>query len=108
MAGYDDDKIRERAYSIWESEGRQDGRHDEHWQRAEAELNGDASEISQSIPDRDTINREPAASEDGLENDDEPPARSGQRAATEAPVEASGNSNPTHHDGHLPSDPLTK
>ena len=30
--------IRERAYQIWLEEGRVDGRHEEHWQRAEREL----------------------------------------------------------------------
>lgn len=28
-------RIRERAYHIWLDEGRPDGRHDEHWRRAE-------------------------------------------------------------------------
>lgn len=27
---------RERAYKIWEDEGRPDGAHEEHWKRAEA------------------------------------------------------------------------
>jgi len=29
------DKRRERAYRIWEEEGRPEGRHLDHWQRAE-------------------------------------------------------------------------
>jgi hypothetical protein len=32
--------IRERAYAIWEEEGRPDARHLDHWLRAEAEING--------------------------------------------------------------------
>ncbi len=31
-------KVEERAHGIWESEGRPDGKHDEHWKRAEQEL----------------------------------------------------------------------
>ncbi len=31
-------KIRRRAYEIWEAEGRPEGREDEHWARAAAEL----------------------------------------------------------------------
>jgi len=31
--------IRERAYAIWEEEGRPGGRHLDHWLRAEAEIN---------------------------------------------------------------------
>ena len=30
-------KRRERAYKIWEDEGRPDGEHDDHWRRAEAQ-----------------------------------------------------------------------
>jgi hypothetical protein len=36
-----DQRVRERAYGIWESQGRPDGRHDEHWQEAERELAGE-------------------------------------------------------------------
>ena len=32
------DQIAERAFQIWESEGQPNGRDQEHWQRAEAEL----------------------------------------------------------------------
>ncbi|MCR0983285.1 DUF2934 domain-containing protein [Roseomonas populi] len=32
------DLIRERAHAIWEQEGRPEGRHAEHWQRAEQEF----------------------------------------------------------------------
>ena len=30
--------IRKRAHEIWDREGRPEGRHDEHWRKAEAEL----------------------------------------------------------------------
>src|ERR1044072_7968732 len=33
-------RIGERAFQIWLDEGRPDGRHHEHWSRAEAELGG--------------------------------------------------------------------
>jgi hypothetical protein len=36
--------ISERAYFIWESEGRPDGAHDEHWLRAEREHDRAAAE----------------------------------------------------------------
>lgn len=32
--------IKRRAYAIWESEGRPEGRHDDHWRRASAEMHG--------------------------------------------------------------------
>jgi len=31
--------IRKRAFAIWEEEGRPEGRHLDHWLRAEAEMN---------------------------------------------------------------------
>lgn len=33
-----EDDVRNRAYNLWEQEGRPEGRHDEHWQQAEREL----------------------------------------------------------------------
>jgi hypothetical protein len=36
--GPDHDEIRRRAYELYEEEGRQEGRHEEYWHRAEAEL----------------------------------------------------------------------
>ena len=35
-------RIRERAYQIWEREGRPDGKHLEHWRRAEQEVKSQA------------------------------------------------------------------
>jgi hypothetical protein len=32
--------VAERAYSLWEEEGRPHGRHETHWERAEQELSG--------------------------------------------------------------------
>jgi hypothetical protein len=34
----DHEKIQERAYEIWDREGRQHGRADEHWSQAEREI----------------------------------------------------------------------
>jgi hypothetical protein len=38
MGGERDDKISKRAYEIWESEGRQPGRDQDHWFRAQSEI----------------------------------------------------------------------
>jgi hypothetical protein len=38
MMNDDDERIRDRAYAIWEREGRPHGRHESHWHRALAEL----------------------------------------------------------------------
>lgn len=36
MDEYDTEWIARRAYTLWEEEGRPDGRHDQHWQQAVA------------------------------------------------------------------------
>jgi hypothetical protein len=38
-------RIREHAYSIWERQGRPDGKHDEHWAEAEHEISHSGDEI---------------------------------------------------------------
>ncbi|UFN47299.1 DUF2934 domain-containing protein [Roseomonas sp. OT10] len=38
----DQDRIRERAYAIWEREGRPHGRDADHWDRARQEIEGGA------------------------------------------------------------------
>ncbi|MBP1804634.1 DUF2934 domain-containing protein [Rubellimicrobium aerolatum] len=38
-----DDRVRERAHAIWESEGRPEGRHEEHWRRAVEEIDRDSA-----------------------------------------------------------------
>jgi len=40
-----DARIRERAYEIWVSEGRPEGRHSEHWEQAHRELSGDETRV---------------------------------------------------------------
>ncbi len=42
MQGEREQAIRERAYSRWEEEGRPDGKHLEHWLRAEMEIDEEA------------------------------------------------------------------
>lgn len=39
MTGYwHENRVRERAYEIWERNGRPDGKAEEHWRQAEAEI----------------------------------------------------------------------
>jgi hypothetical protein len=35
-----DEQVRRRAYEIYESQGRPEGRHEEHWRQAEKEVRG--------------------------------------------------------------------
>jgi hypothetical protein len=43
------ERIKRRAYSLWEQEGRPEGRADDHWQRAEAEVAG-VSSSGEALP----------------------------------------------------------
>jgi hypothetical protein len=54
-----DEEIRARSYMIWEREGRPEGKSEEHWQRARAEL---AAERTASMPFR----KRPVSSEESI------------------------------------------
>jgi hypothetical protein len=45
-----EERIRERAYQIWEREGREEGSHGAHWQRAERELDEEEQEGGTETP----------------------------------------------------------
>jgi DUF2934 family protein len=53
-----DGRIRQRAYEIWEREGRPHGRDREHWRQAEAEL---AAELPAGVPRTGRVGRQKAA-----------------------------------------------
>ncbi len=36
------ERVKTKAHEIWEREGRPDGRHDEHWRQAEAEVDAES------------------------------------------------------------------
>jgi hypothetical protein len=44
-----DDKVRDRAYHIWESEGRPHGRHEQHWQDALRDIAAGASDAVAAV-----------------------------------------------------------
>jgi Protein of unknown function (DUF2934) len=39
-----EDRIRERAYSLWEQDGRRSGRSDDYWQQARSEVEAEEAE----------------------------------------------------------------
>lgn len=73
-----EDKIRARAYEIWERDGKQSGHHDRHWSQATDEVDGEA----QSGPLGDILNDKPISQ--AAQPDDMPPARSPQPKASRA------------------------
>ncbi|CAN7627548.1 DUF2934 domain-containing protein [Neorhizobium sp. LjRoot104] len=44
-----DDAVRLRAYQIWESEGRPEGRDGDHWRRAEEQLGVNSSSLAPAV-----------------------------------------------------------
>ncbi|WP_082510043.1 MULTISPECIES: DUF2934 domain-containing protein [unclassified Rhizobium] len=101
-------RIRERAYSIWESEGGLHGRNEDHWFQAEKELGEAEPQISTDTAVADTTGLHSEAPQDGTEDQEIPPMRTGQSGNEYNPVEGSGEDNPIHHEGRLPADPLAK
>ncbi|KQS85778.1 MULTISPECIES: DUF2934 domain-containing protein [unclassified Rhizobium] len=103
--------IRERAYSLWETEGSPSGKHEDHWQQAEREIDGGNSGLAASdAPSPPEMDLEPiplpfAA---GTDDQDVPPARTGQSENSKDPVESGGADNPVHHTGEQPLSPLSK
>ncbi|MGI4731656.1 MAG: DUF2934 domain-containing protein [Janthinobacterium lividum] len=63
--------IRERAYEIWQAEGSPEGRHDQHWQQATADVEQARAEVRQA--DGDVISSVPTV-EDAPAADAQQPA----------------------------------
>jgi hypothetical protein len=82
-----DARTRERAYQIWETEGRVEGRHDDHWHRAQREIAEEEARSEQvrdpghpaSLPER---GQHPT----GAEPDAPPPRRAGRPGAATEPT----------------------
>jgi len=73
----DDDrleKIRQRAYEIWEREGRLFGNHDRHWRQAEAEIDREAAQTGEASPRKiassDVLTVEELAMRTGISGDE--------------------------------------
>ena len=66
-------RIAERAYQLWEQEGRPEGRDREHWMEAERSLDGSgAAESAQGVPSGASTSRashSPAGAETARERD---------------------------------------
>jgi Protein of unknown function (DUF2934) len=64
MDGDRAERLRERAYAIWEREGRPDGQAERHWAAAEAELGGEAP-AAPDPADPDAPGRQPDPAGEG-------------------------------------------
>lgn len=51
-----ENRIRKRAYELWEAAGKPEGRHDEHWEQAAREIDQGDSEIEgDDVPSLDAL-----------------------------------------------------
>ena len=106
-------QIRNRAHALWEAEGRSHGRHEDHWRRAEQEIDrGNLGNLSSATPTAPQLQLEPTTLPDLAGGDDVdqgvPPGRMGMAANPKKLVEAADSGNPIHHTGKQPFDPLTE
>ena len=46
-----DERIKVRAHQLWEAEGKPHGRHDDHWRRAEEEIDAEGAASSRAFAD---------------------------------------------------------
>lgn len=66
MTEKDEDLIKKRAYALWESEGRPEGRHDEHWSKAYQEFANTENTSVLGAPEEETApGEEPAKADKG-------------------------------------------
>lgn len=61
----DEDEIRRRAYRIWEAEGRPEGRWEEHWHRARADIEREFRRATEHVAS-DTTKKLPLEVEEAL------------------------------------------
>ena len=54
-----EDRVRDRAYALWEKDGRPDGRSDEYWQQARSEVEAEEAEPGNESPDNGAEKRQP-------------------------------------------------
>jgi hypothetical protein len=74
-AGDEKDQIRERAYELWEREGRPHGRHLDHWVQAERE------KAKAGAGPKDTLDEQQRQSRSGPEEGDRRSGNQPQRAS---------------------------
>ena len=82
-----DEQIRIRAHRIWEEEGRPDGRHDDHWERASREL--DLGSPAGQEQEGMAVDRGPAQPA-GLDSSTDGPGSGKRGTATDRPGGAPG------------------
>ena len=66
------ERIRDRAYQLWEQDGCPEGRDLDYWYKAEAELHGEGASCLESPSGGSTADRPAGASEGGIASPGEP------------------------------------
>lgn len=83
-----EEKIRQRAHQIWESEGRPHGQHDQHWERARGEVDREAADQPSEAAQMDSmrgVSADPAEASAGGRRTRKASAAQGE-AATKGPA----------------------
>lgn len=102
------ERIRQRAHEIWESEGRPEGRDADHWTRAEAELRngtgdqqpGEGAEPKPARTTRAKSAKSPKATKAASSAEPAKPKRTRKSAmSNEAPDDPQAESTPYLNDG---------
>lgn len=84
MADEREQKIRERAYKIWQDEGQPEGREHDHWSRAEQE-HGSGDDAATPLADSEPAHRDGLISDVGADLPFGEPADTGAQDAPEPP-----------------------
>ncbi len=82
-----DERIKQRAYEIWESEGRPHGKDEEHWHLAAAEIRGETAVGGEAPTPRPARTRKTATKEGPAAPPKRPTRAKGEDAPAEKPAE---------------------
>jgi hypothetical protein len=91
------ERIRQRAYEIWEREGRPHGRDEEHWRMAAEEIGGDSgTSVTQAVPATRVSGTAKPGGESSVEAQPSKPTEAARPAPQADPLGLAqpGNNNP--------------
>lgn len=94
------ERIRERAYQLWEQDGRPEGRDLDYWYRAEAELRGEGASGLESPSGNSAADRPAGEAEGALTAPDEPsPEQTAQGRGSRKPGSKKGGGTAAEEEG---------
>jgi hypothetical protein len=78
-----EERIRQRAYALWEDAGRPEGDHDRHWHEARRQIAGEDGKKgpTEELPGAEPAEGARAVAEANLQQAEQPKAATGQRGS---------------------------